>query len=462
MAHQYKIQRYEKEALSSSENVAKSYDMAKRLSKNFTTDNDTAIKMDAAVYESLVLDGKVKEQTTSSASQNLTPMMRTPNTTKPPGSDKLTSSVKPLLAKKASGRLSKVGFDDLDSDLKKKLSEVQVIQYHVPNQPLGPKVAKSNIPAFQKIVDDVILGQNVYLVGGAGTGKTTLAQNVSAALGREYMTINCSQWTAPTEIIGGQTLDGYQEGKLIEAWKNGYILILDELPKIDPNTAGLFNDALAKSKIPNSLIFNSRKEKFAKHPNFAVIATGNIWPNTESLAYGANNKQDLSLLDRFAGSVYSIEKNTELEIHVVGSHRLWNWCSELRRLIEELKYEAQISLRFMMTCRDTLLLEFQRLKGGQSGITADEGKTLKDCFMSFIESNFTEVQRKTIMDKFGTAGSSTGVREPFRLFTDLAYRQEPFYSILCDDFKKSGYLSDKGLSGLGNLDTGLRRYWDGN
>jgi cobaltochelatase CobS len=344
-------------------------------------------------------------------------------------------------AKSISG---KIGIEQLDEELKKRLSAVSVIQYQLPNQTVGPAVAQSEIPVFQKIVDDVVLGQNVFLVGGAGTGKTTLAQNVAAALGREYMTINCSQWTAPTEIIGGQTLDGYQEGKLIEAWKQGFILILDELPKIDPNTAGLFNDALAKSKIPESVIFNSRKEHFSKHPNFAVIATGNIWPNTESMAYGANNKQDLSLLDRFAGSVYAIEKNTELEIKVVGSELLWSWCSELRNAIETLKYESQISMRFMMTCRDTLLLEYTRIaSAGKTGLRADEGKTLWDCFNSFLETNFTPVQQKTIKDRMA------GI---INLLERKEYRNGNTKTLLVRQFVKSGYLtSDKGLLGLGSV-----------
>jgi cobaltochelatase CobS len=269
------------------------------------------------------------------------------------------------------------------------------------------------------------------------------------------MTINCSQWTAPTEILGGQTLDGYQEGKLIEAWRQGLVLILDELPKIDPNTAGLFNEALAKSKIPDAVIFNSRKERFTKHPNFAVVATGNIWPNTESMAYGANNKQDLSLLDRFAGSVYFIEKNVELEQKVVGSKLLWSWCDELRRLIQDLRYEGALSMRFMMTCRDTLLLELQRI--GKSGIRADEGKTLADCFESYLSANFTEVQQKTIRDQFG---SGSGVRHSYQVIADKAYRNELHRKVLVREFVAAGYLAlGKGLEGLEIVNRGYLAFF---
>ncbi len=475
----YKSHLITDELLAADAETQRQFDLVRKLSRGFTVDNKTALELDALLVEKMELQRRA-----SNSDVNDAPLISSPgsNLPKPPAkkprasnsglkitkggtskSDELEEIKRGLLsifdelsdasnskggnavnAKSISG---KIGIDQLDEELKKRLAAVSVIQYQLPNQPVGPAVAQSEIPVFQKIVDDVVLGQNVFLVGGAGTGKTTLAQNVAAALGREYMTINCSQWTAPTEIIGGQTLDGYQEGKLIEAWKQGFILILDELPKIDPNTAGLFNDALAKSKIPESVIFNSRKEHFSKHPNFAVIATGNIWPNTESMAYGANNKQDLSLLDRFAGSVYAIEKNTELEIKVVGSELLWSWCSELRTAIETLKYESQISMRFMMTCRDTLLLEYTRIaSAGKTGLRADEGKTLWDCFNSFLETNFTLVQQKTIKDKMSNT---------IALLERKEYRNGKTKKLLVEQLVNAGYLtSDKGLLGLGSIRMG--------
>lgn len=208
-------------------------------------------------------------------------------------------------------------------------------------------------------------------------------------------------------------MDGYVEGKLIEAWKNGYVLILDELPKIDPNTAGLFNDALAKTKLENAIIFNGRKESFVKHKDFACIATGNIYPDKESMSYGANNKQDLSLLDRFSGSVYFIEKNPAIEREVIKNDMLWSICDKLRSAIEELKYEAQLSLRFMQTARDAFALEMQRLKDTKpNGLKANEGKTFKAAVDSYL-STFTEVQQKNIREKIKYTG----------VFNDYAYRK---------------------------------------
>jgi MoxR-like ATPase len=153
------------------------------------------------------------------------------------------------------------------------------------------------------------------ITGGAGTGKTYSAVEIAKLIGWKSIEVNCNQFTSPLDLLGGQTISGYQEGAVVQAWKNeiqgqkvdGVVLILDELPKIDPNTAGILNSALAKIKLSadRSQITNGRGEKFEKK-NVFIIATGNVRLNETSEDYEANFKQDLSLQDRFAGSTYPI------------------------------------------------------------------------------------------------------------------------------------------------------------
>ena len=90
---------------------------------------------------------------------------------------------------------------------------------------------------------------------------------------------------------------------------SGAVLLLDELPKLDPNTAGVLNDGLSKIKDPSERtedgleirpeITNGRGQIITKG-NVFVIATGNSLLNEADVNYEANFKQDLSLQDRFA------------------------------------------------------------------------------------------------------------------------------------------------------------------
>jgi cobaltochelatase CobS len=258
----------------------------------------------------------------------------------------------------------------------------------------GTKAAKPSVSEdknITNIVSDLLEGNNVYLMGKAGTGKTFLAEHVAQdVMGQPVFIINCSQWTSPIEIRGGQTITGYEEGLLIKAWAEGGILVLDELPKLDPNTAGLLNAALAKTAdqpkydddgkiIPNSIPFivNGKGEKIYKGQDaknddiryrFGVIGTGNTDMMNVGNKYGGNQRQDYSLVDRFAGSYYKIENNPTLEKSLTYPF-VWNICNALRDFLETNKLLQSISLRTMLNFNRTY--EQQMLNFFQS-VYADE------------------------------------------------------------------------------------------
>jgi midasin (ATPase involved in ribosome maturation) len=412
----YKIVKYQSEIASKDAETQKRYNLIEKLSKGFTIENEMAIQLDKLLVEQLELEGSAKQ--IKSSKPNSPSKDNEPNEDIKQRFNDLFDAIKNNTGNKNSKAAqvnsvdiekaieeslikNPIKFNQLHESIKDRLlATPHIIKYEL-SERKSTEFKNPEITAFHKIIDDVMMGNNVFLVGGAGTGKTYLAEQLVSkmALGRPHITINCSQWTSPTEIIGGQTMDGYVEGKLIEAWQHGYILILDELPKIDPNTAGLFNDALAKTKIPNAVIFNARKESFVKHPDFGCIATGNIYPDKESMIYGANNRQDLSLLDRFSGSVHFIEKNPDIEQDILQNNMIWSICDKIRYVIEELKYEAQMSLRFMLNARDTYDLEMTRFhKPAKNKIPANIGKTLKNAVDSYL-STFTEVQKKNIKER---------------------------------------------------------------
>jgi len=261
------------------------------------------------------------------------------------------------------------------------------VQNQPPRQPIsnapkdikGSQVAKpisvgeGSIEA--KIVSDLLDGNNVYLMGKAGTGKTYLAKAIAeSVMGQPVFLINCSQWTSPIEIRGGQTIKGYEEGQLIKAWAEGGILILDELPKLDPNTAGLLNDALAETAsqpkydqngkvIEKTIpyIVNGRGDKIfkgqdAKDPNvkfrFCVIGTGNTDMMNIGNKYGGNQRQDYSLVDRFAGSFYTIEKDVVKEMELTYPY-VFEVCNAMRNYLESKDALQSISLRTMLNFNRT-------------------------------------------------------------------------------------------------------------
>lgn len=315
----------------------------------------------------------------------------------------------------------------------------------VSNRPKDLKGTKAAKPvAFGKntaqIVSDLLNGNNVYLTGKAGTGKTYLAETIAEyIMGQPYFMINCSQWTSPIEIRGGQTIEGYKTGQLIKAWAQGGILILDELPKLDPNTAGLLNAALAKSAdqpsydedgniiestIPH--IVDGKGDKIYKGQDavnedhrfrFAVIGTGNTDMMNVGNKYGGNQRQDYSLVDRFAGSFYTIEEDPILEQSLTYTY-VFSVCDAIRKFLNTGDFAQSISLRTMLNFNRTF--EQQMLDEIDSPF-ADEiydnngdrvkPKTISDSLNSFInmmEKNQAESLRnfpafRTAESTFATA-----------------------------------------------------------
>ena len=282
-------------------------------------------------------------------------------------------------------------------------------------------------PTHLYITDDYIVTHNTFIAG-----------IIADKLNYKLITLNCNQFTSPLDIVGGQTIEGYKEGRLTQAWGNidlgvnplgnpyeGALLLLDELPKIDPNTAGILNDGLAKIKdgvkeitdsrgnkvqVPPT-IMNGNGELIAKKKIF-IMATGNSLLNEANKDYEANFKQDLSLQDRFAGSCYKITYNYKFEYEKmmtnVSTKSLpnvkidltfaFNFLSQLRMKIVELELTgvAFVSTRLMIVSRDTFVAYIVNRELAPDNIV--EPKKISEVVMSFM-SLFKPDQRDNITNQ---------------------------------------------------------------
>jgi hypothetical protein len=331
----------------------------------------------------------------------------------------------------------KIGKKNLDSsilDLIGKTQTVQIVNWQ--NVKVKTSDGKKR-KIFDIILSDFEAGNNVYLYGGAGTGKTFIAGQIGKALNYKLVTLNCNQFTSPLDIVGGQTIEGYQEGRLTYAFGNlwdvnevnpntgkpysGALLLLDELPKLDPNTAGVLNDGLSKIKDPIErsesgreimpTITNGRGQVISKK-NIFVIATGNSLLNEADVNYEANFKQDLSLQDRFAGSTYeliidpqyeldNIMSNIKVSDEIVSFVFIFNFLFKLRTSIEKNNFTSRafVSQRLMVSMRDTYIAF--RLNEMQGANKISQPKTLQIAVKTFLDL-FTEQQRSVLDSEVNT------------------------------------------------------------
>ena len=327
----------------------------------------------------------------------------------------------------------KISFDNLDDTIKKLLSNQPTQVTLTIKQGTTTKIITRQLdlgitrPIVQLVLSDILARNNVYLYGGAGTGKTYLAKTLKGLLDWDVITVNCNQFTSALELIGGQTIDGYQEGKVIRAFGNlkadgtpsgkGAILLLDELPKIDPNTAGILNSALATVgeyfEGEASSIQNAKGDIIERGDCF-IMATGNSLLNTKDAEYEANFKQDLSLQDRFAGSTYRVFVDQKFEWEGILFQKwafIFIYLTKLRKAIEEEGFtsKAFVSVRLMVSVQKTYNV-FRQVKDAKSGIIEVEFPDV-----SFTPANV--VGALSSIQKISVKTVENSLNEFFSLFT---------------------------------------------
>ena len=271
-------------------------------------------------------------------------------------------------------RKSQFGLANLSPDLKEYLDKTRKIELKAPKQLEFGDALSGKRPIIDVIISDLEANNNVYMYGGAGTGKTYTSKQVAKALNCSLIVINCNQYTSPTELVGGQTIEGFIQGKLIIAWANlkagdrgvksgmeegrdGCLLLLDELPKIDPNTAGILNDALALVK---------------------------------------DSGESPAIQDRFAGSTYKLFVDLENELQIMKGYLwIWNFLTPLRFEIQEAGYENQafVSIRLDQSLRDTW-----RVWYANAGDPDFVPKSVREGCESFFDL-FSEDQAKILKEK---------------------------------------------------------------
>ncbi len=169
------------------------------------------------------------------------------------------------------------------------------------------KMQMNEMPAFKfKHEDDTIrqdslnilkLGKNLLLKGPTGAGKTRLADDLAAGIGRKMVSINCSVDTDMEALLGFKTVeyrDGKQEiifvdGPVVRAMKNGWILYIDEINMAKPEVLPILNAALDYRRTMTNPLTG---EEIIADEDFLVIAAINI-------GYAGTMPMNEALLNRF-------------------------------------------------------------------------------------------------------------------------------------------------------------------
>lgn len=148
-------------------------------------------------------------------------------------------------------------------------------------------------PAFEDILTAVSDGDIPFLVGPAGTGKTTAAKQVAEALNLPFYCVGALQ--SKYEMEGYRDATGnFCDTVLYKAMINGGVFLFDEIDATTAEVLVPFNSIMANGyyTFPNG-------EKVEAHKDFRIICAGNTVGRGADESYCGRYQLDASTLDRF-------------------------------------------------------------------------------------------------------------------------------------------------------------------
>ena len=204
---------------------------------------------------------------------------------------------------------------------------------------------------FEKLSKYVQTKNNIFLVGSAGSGKTTAARNIAKALNiKFYFTGAINSEYKLTGFIDAQ-------GRIVntefrKAYENGGLFLFDEIDASFPQAILAFNAALAND------FMDFPDKKVQRHKNFYCIAAANTFGTGADRQYVGRNQLDAATLDRFITFNWEIDETLE---HELANNYEWvNYVQKARKAASKIGERHIISPRASMQGADLLRIGIDR------------------------------------------------------------------------------------------------------
>jgi len=182
---------------------------------------------------------------------------------------------------------------------------------------------------LQDVLAHIACGDELYLWGGAGAGKTTTVKRCAEILSRRFELVTFSSQTTEAKLVGFRDATGeVRTTPLVDALLNGGVVLFDEFDSCPPSVAVTINSVSANR------VVSTPAGTFDLHPDTVLVFSGNTALDGATTAYNGRQAADFSTKDRMSvvQFLYDLELERDLTVQAIGgdSGRADQWLRIVR------------------------------------------------------------------------------------------------------------------------------------